>query len=104
MEEEKKEPTLAEEAGLPESWHPISSEPVIPGATAPMPNAMANQFAGPLSPSIQHDVMFVGTALGTPAIAKLPLLPVAPSGLPQDNAAIKSFTTLTGSNTTTKVV
>ena len=87
---DKKEPTLAEEAGLPSSFHPIESAPIIPSAP-PQPNLRASFFAGPISPSLQHDVDYVKTRGSNPSIPALPLMPAAPSGLPQNNSAIQSF-------------
>src|SRR5665213_350617 len=101
--EEKKEPTLAEEAGLPESWRPIDSAPINPAAAVGSPNPMANFFSGPISPTLQHDVNFVNTQLGTYNIAKLPLVPLAASGQPSVGAAVQSGSTTTINNSVNAV-
>lgn len=98
------EQDIIQEAGLPANWQPIDVEPLIPsapkpGATPPLPNAMPSHFVGTLNPDMQHDTMFVGTQVASPRIASTPLMPAAPSGNPQTNAAIRSTITLTTSKT-----
>lgn len=89
---EEKELSLAEEAGLPENWIPTDSK--IPGAaqgSAPQaPPATDKYFSGTLSPSLQHDVSFVGTQTGMPRVPNFPLMPLGPSGSAALNSAIKS--------------
>ena len=101
--DEKREPTLAEEAGLPDSWHPVDSAPINPAAAIGSPNPMANFFSGPISPTLQHDVNFVNTQLGTYNIAKLPLVPLAASGQPSVGAAVQSGSTTTINNSVNAV-
>jgi hypothetical protein len=93
MARKKKEPTLAEEAGLPGSWAPVESEPINPATKgAPSnPNKMAPFFDGSISPDMQHDATFVGTRYGTPGIPSLPLMPIGASGRPTGNAATVSI-------------
>ncbi len=95
MADEKKELTLAEEAGLPNTWHPVESQPINPVIQgAPNPNPMAPYFDGSISPNLQHDAVFVGTKYGTHGIPILPLMPIAPAG----NASVNS-----GSQTIVKI-
>jgi hypothetical protein len=103
VEEEKKEPTLAEEAGLPDNWHPIDSPPVNPAAAISSPNPMANFFSGPISPTLQHDKTFVDTQLGTYNIAKLPLVPLSASGQPSVGSAVQSGSSTTINNSVNAV-
>lgn len=87
------EKTINEEAGLPENWQPVDTEPINPGRPAgapPPPNGMPSYYQGSLAPSIQHDATFVGTEYGTPGIAKVPLMPLGVQASPMSNAAIQS--------------
>jgi hypothetical protein len=101
--EEKKEPTLAQEAGLDENWHPIDSAPINPAAAISSPNPMANFFSGPISPTLQHDKTFVDTQLGTYNIAKLPLVPLSASGQPSVGSAVQSGSSTTINNSVNAV-
>lgn len=89
--------TIAEEAGLPESWHPIDEPAINPGAqyqkAPPSPNPMGNYFQGSLSPSMQHDAVFVGTMYGSPLVPNISLMPVGPSGVSRSNSSIISIAT-----------
>jgi hypothetical protein len=87
-------PNLIEEDQLPEEWQePLEAKPVIPGespaAVSAVPSVLPPYFRGSISSNLQHDFYFVGTDK-TPRVASLPLMPVAPSGNPQNNAAIQS--------------
>jgi hypothetical protein len=98
------EQDIIQEAGLSPNWGVVESEPIIPGApkpgaTPPLPNAMPSHFVGTLNPDMQHDTSFVGTQVASPRIASTPLMPAAPSGNPQTNAAIRSTTILTQTTT-----
>ena len=101
--EEKKEPTLAQEAGLPDNWYPVDSSPINPSAALSRPNPMATFFAGPISPTLQHDKTFVDTQLGTYNVAKLPLVPLSSSGQPSVGAAVQSGSTTTINNSVNAV-
>ena len=79
------------ETGFPEGWVPVDSQPIIPGhptGAPPQPNAMANYFQGSISPSLQHDSVFVGTRYGSPGIPSVGLMPIPLSGNPVANSAI----------------
>eukprot|EP00697_Spironema_sp_BW2_P005433 gnl/Spiro4/17584_TR9372_c0_g1_i1.p1 gnl/Spiro4/17584_TR9372_c0_g1~~gnl/Spiro4/17584_TR9372_c0_g1_i1.p1 ORF type:complete len:382 (-),score=-21.57 gnl/Spiro4/17584_TR9372_c0_g1_i1:609-1754(-) len=97
-EKDEKEPTLAQEAGLPDSWKPVDVEPIVPSRSSvpnQTPNPMAPYFSGSISPTLQHDAIFVGTKYGTYGIPSLPLMPLSPSGQPSVGSAVQS-----GSSTT----
>jgi hypothetical protein len=96
--DEKKEPTLAQEAGLPESWHPVDAPAINPAMAPNRPNPMASFFAGPISPTLQHDKIFVDTQYGSSLIAKLPLVPLSASGQATVGAAVQSGSSTTISN------
>jgi len=103
--------TIQEEAGLDSNWKPVDSAPVVPSdpntwkspSTAPLPNAMANNFGGVLNPSGQHDVFFVRPQVGSPSIPTLPLLPLAASGQPTVGSAVQSGSTVTIVDTASSV-
>lgn len=97
------ESSLAQEAGLPDSWHPVDSAPIVPSASPSRPNPMATFFAGPISPTLQHDKTFVDTQLGTYNVAKLPLVPLSSSGQPSVGAAVQSGSTTTINNSVNAV-
>lgn len=101
--QEGQESSLAQEAGLPESWQPIDSAPINPSAAPNRPNPMATFFAGPVSPTLQHDKTFVDTQLGSYNIAKLPLVPLSASGQPSVGSAVQSGSTTTINNTVNAV-
>ena len=84
------EQDIAREAGLPDNWYPIEAQPIIPGQTPPMYVSRDVYQSGQLPPLIglQPDLTKAGE--GVPAIPSVRLMPVAPSGLAQINAAIKS--------------
>lgn len=90
-----KNPNLIEEDQLPEDWQEqaIKSAPIIPGETpaavSAIPSVLPAYFRGSISSNLQHDFYFVGTDK-TPRVASTPLMPIAPSGNPQNNAAIQS--------------
>ena len=99
----KKEPTLAEEAGLPESWHPVDIPPLTPGQPL-RSNAMGNYFAGSISPDmLQSNAGLRDTQYGSPLIPKLPLMPMPLAGKPSVGSAIQSGSTTT-INTNVNVV
>src|ERR1700676_3936432 len=105
-EENEKVPTLAQEAGLPESWRPVDVEPIIPSVGAVpnhTPNPMAPYFGGSISPTLQHDAMFVGTKYGGYCISILPLMPLSPSGQPSVGSAVQSGSTTTVVNSLSSV-
>lgn len=102
-EQPGEEPSLAQEAGLPDSWHPVDSAPINPAAAPNRPNSMQNFFSGPISPTLQHDKYFVDTQLGTYGVAKLPLVPLAASGQPSVGAAVQSGSTTTINNSVNAV-
>jgi hypothetical protein len=89
----KKDPTLAEEAGLPEGWKPVESEPINPSMLGAPSNSnkMTPFFDGSISPTMQHDTTFVGTKYGTPSIPVLPLMPMGASAISSINSAIQSI-------------
>ncbi len=88
----KKEPTLAEEAGLGPEWKVVDQEPIIPSAPSlPLPpSPMGNYYGGSISSSMQHDGNFVNTKYGTRDIPVLPLMPVTLAGTPAAVSAIQS--------------
>jgi hypothetical protein len=99
----QKEPTLAEEAGLPESWRAVDAAPIIPSGAPGRPNQMAPFFSGTISPQQQHDSVFTGTKYGSHIIPILPLMPLPISAQPTAGSAIQSGSTTT-INTTTNAV
>lgn len=105
-EQNKQESTLAEEAGLPNSWHSVDSAPITPSqASVPfsLPNGMAPYFSGSISPVLQHDYVFSQTKYGSPAIPSLPLMPLSASGQPSVGAAVQSGSTTTVVDSLTSV-
>jgi hypothetical protein len=86
-------PYLMSEADIPENWHPIETEPTVPGASpaayAATPS-MPPYYRGSIDSNLEHDAQFVATDR-TPRVTSIPLMPVAPSGNPQTNAAIQSI-------------
>jgi hypothetical protein len=96
------EKTIQEEAGLdPEHWQPVDVAPVVPakGVTPILgttPNRMSNTFQGSLSPQLQHDSTFVGTAYGGPGIPSHPLMPLGVQGNPIQNAGVSSTVKIVG--------
>lgn len=85
---------ILKEAGLPPNWGPISQSPIRPGAPVgapPMPNSMGDYFQGSISPSMQHDAVFVGTEYGSPCVPTIALMPIGSSGIPSLNSAIQSL-------------
>jgi hypothetical protein len=95
--------SIAKEAGLPDNWAPIAVEPVVPGRTptnggAPMSGGIGFQstsdmppyFSGSLSPDLVHDADYVRSQYATPKVPTVPLMPIAPSGKAQVNAAVQS--------------
>lgn len=92
---------ITKAAGLPPNWKPVDVPPVKPNqflAAPPPPNAMDSYFQGSISPTMQHDAVFVGTQYGTPRIPGTPLMPISPSGSPGINSAAKNTTII--NNTT----
>lgn len=95
--------TLNQEAGLPENWHPIDARPIVPGqsnASPPLPNEMANYFSGSISPTMQHDAVFVGTQYGSPNVPSVSLMPIAAAGVPAVGSAIQSGSRVSINETT----
>ena len=86
-------PYLMSEADIPENWHPIETEPTVPGAFpaayAATPS-MPPYYRGSIDSNLEHDAQFVATDR-TPRVTSIPLMPIAPSGNPQNNAAIESI-------------
>jgi hypothetical protein len=86
-------PDIVKEAGLPDNWHPVdvpAINPAQPLSAPPLPNKMDSYFQGSLSPTMQHDAVFVGTQYGSPSVPNIALMPVAFSGTPSFNSAVKS--------------
>lgn len=84
---------IVKEAGLPDNWEVVDHPPVKPNqfmAAPTPPNAMGNYFQGSISPTMQHDAVFVGTQYGTPRVPNVSLMPLSPAGVPSVNASIKS--------------
>jgi hypothetical protein len=87
---------LINEEQIPGNWEPVSSAPVVPGqpaAAPPVPNDMPQFFTGSMPPALQHDTVFVGTEVGSPAIPKFSLMPLGNQSSPFTNAASQSTTT-----------
>ena len=85
---------FAKEVGLPSNWEPITQAPVRPdrlGGAPPVPNGMANYFQGSISPTMQHDAVFVGTEYGSPSVPTIALMPIGASGVGGINSAIQSW-------------
>ena len=92
--------SIIEEAGLsPDRWQIAGAPAIRPGAqfqqAPPPPNSMGNYFQGSISPSLQHDAVFVGTEYGTPRIPSVALMPVGLSGNSSFNSGITSHTSTT---------
>ena len=86
-------PHLIDEADIPKNWEPIEAEPTIPGAAAAAMAAtpsMPPYYRGSIDSNLEHDAQFVATDR-TPRVTSIPLMPIAPSGNPQNNAAIQSI-------------
>ena len=86
-------PYLIDEADIPKNWEPIEAEPTIPGAAAAAMAAtpsMPPYYRGSIDSNLEHDAQFVATDR-TPRVTSIPLMPIAPSGNPQNNAAIQSI-------------
>jgi hypothetical protein len=97
-EKNKQEPTVQEEAGLGPEWKVVNAPaitPSQPGVPSSVPNPMAPYFGGSISPTLQHDAVFVGTKYGTFAIPSLPLMPLSASGQPTVGSAVQSGSTTT---------
>lgn len=98
---------IVKEAGLPPNWQIVDEPAIRPGAShqgvPPRPNAMANYFQGSISPSLQHDAVFVGTEYGTPSIPSISLMPIGLSGNAISNSAITNHTSVTPTPTPTPV-
>lgn len=93
--EEQKPKTIAEEAGLSDSWHPIDVAPIIPSQMRSQ-NSSATEapFVGSLPPGVQQNVDFSATARNNGRGANLSLMPFAASGQSGVNSAIQSTTNL----------
>src|SRR5487761_427832 len=91
--EQEKSSQFIDEANIPDNWQDVPIEPIVPGtpsaAHEPTPN-MPPYFRGTISANLQHDAQLVATDR-TPRITSIPLMPLAPSGNPQNNAAIESI-------------
>ena len=84
-EDSKKEPSIAEEAGLPENWVPIDSTPIVPSNMA----AGTNPFGGgSLPPNFNLQPDTLSTNYKGPGIPAVRLMPV--QGSPAINAQSKS--------------
>ncbi len=91
----EKEKTIAQEAGLPESWHPVDSAPIIPSAPPGNQNPKGPYFDGTISPDMMHgNATLVNTHYGS-NIPILPLMPLPISGQPSAGSAIQSGSTTT---------
>jgi hypothetical protein len=60
---------------------------------------MGEYFQGSISPTMQHDAVFVGTEYGSPSVPAVALMPIAPVGAPSVGAAIQSGSQITASTT-----
>jgi hypothetical protein len=86
----------SEDYGLPENFTAIDQPPIRPGqvqqpgGAPPLPNAMGNYFQGSISPTMQHDAVFVGTKYGSPTVPTVALMPIAATGVPAVGSAIQS--------------
>lgn len=102
---EKQNPYIISEDQVPESWQPIEAEPVNPNeasASAPQPatSSLPIYFRGSLAPNLQHDAQLVATDKN-PRQASIPLMPLAPSANPQNNAQTETIVKLSQSSVTT---
>lgn len=89
MDEQK---TLNEEYGLGPEWTPVDSAPITPESRPSMVDAHRitdSYLAGSISPSLQHDAYFVQSGYVTPSVASSPLMPIAPAGIPSNNAGVQ---------------
>lgn len=89
---------VLQRAGLSSNWR-VVDEPAASSEQyqkAPPPtNPMGSYFQGSISPTMQHDAVFVGTEYGTPRVPTISLMPVAPSGAPSVGSAIQSGSSFT---------
>jgi hypothetical protein len=89
-------PSIQEEAGLPPNWQPVDVAPLDPNNPSsvgpPMPSGRDPFQTGALPSNfgLQTDLVRTGTPSNVPSVR---LMPIAPSGLAQSNAAIKSVAT-----------
>jgi len=90
---------LMEEKNIPANLVPAPDTAPLGAPAPPAPNDMPQFFSGSMPPSLQHDVSFVGTEVGTPRIPKYSLMPFGNQSNPFTNAAIES-TALKVVNTT----
>jgi hypothetical protein len=95
-----------DEKKVPENLTPIDVPATVPGRAPlgapapPIPHNMPQFFSGSMPPSLQHDVSFVGTEVGTPRIDKYSLMPFGNQANPFTNAAAQSAVIQTGGSST----
>jgi hypothetical protein len=91
--DEQKNPNLIREEDIPENWQEIDVKPIVPSETpaavSSIPSVLPPYFRGSIPATLQHDAYLVGTDKN-PRLTSIPLMPIAPSGNPQNNAAIQS--------------
>jgi hypothetical protein len=95
-DEQKKNLTINEEAGLPDNWVPIDAKPIVPSSRefGGYPTDGSSRYLqGSLPPGSQHDTSFVGTAYRSSNSPQLSVMPLSPSGLAQVNAAAQTVAT-----------
>ncbi|HET9282619.1 MAG TPA: hypothetical protein VFR24_11720, partial [Candidatus Angelobacter sp.] len=98
-----KQQTINEEAGLGPEWQAVDTAPIIPSQMSQKGAAdgSTKYLQGSVGPAFQHDATFVETAYRSPNAPQLSLMPMGPSGLAQNNAAIQSI--INENNSTTNV-
>lgn len=104
MAEEQKPKTIAEEAGLPDNWHPIDVKPIIPSQMRDNSSATAAPFVGTLPPTFQQNTDFSGTSRASGRGPNLSLMPLGVQGNPQTNAGIQSTAVKATSGSSTVIV
>lgn len=85
--------TVAQEAGLPENWEPISSAPINPAGGPPAPAGMGSYFSGSIPQNLQLQPDLVSTEYQGNRIPNVRLMPVGPAGNPGVVAAASSVIT-----------
>jgi hypothetical protein len=97
MSDNPQEKTIAQEAGLPDNWHPIDTAPIVPGAPpAQSPLSGSDRYLqGSLPSAYQQDVDFTRTAYEGSSTPKLSIMPLGIQGQPSANAAVQSTASIT---------
>ena len=91
--DENKQPTIAEEAGLPANWEPIDVKPIIPGQQPANSGSSTAPLVGSLPPSYQQNTDFSGVGRASGHVPQLSLMPLGIQGNPATNAAVTSTAT-----------